>query len=79
MQKASHALRNQLWDKLAVIFNKYANPKTKEIDNSVVEEIVRDVLGETTKMEIDYVIKNMFKLDADYSGTVSLREFVCFF
>lgn len=36
MQKASNALRNQLWDKLAVIFNKYANSRTKEIDNSVV-------------------------------------------
>lgn len=43
---------------------------------SVVEDLVRDVLGETSQNEIDYVIKNMFRLDADGSGSVSFLELV---
>jgi len=57
------------------VFEKYAGHEG-EIQTSKVEEIVRDVLGETTSQEIDYVIKNMFRLDADGSGTVDFLEFV---
>ncbi len=77
MQGAAQELRYQLWDKLKVIYDKYAT-QGAEIQTSKVEEIVRDVLGETTQQEIDYVIKNMFRLDADGSGAVDFLEFVDF-
>lgn len=75
MQGASEKLKYELWDKLKVIFDKYAG-ENGEIKTSVVETIVREVLGETSIQEIEYVIKNMFRLDADGSGTVDFLEFV---
>ncbi len=69
MQGTSENLRYELWDKLKVIFDKYAEGG-EFIHTSKVETIVREVLGETSPQEIDYVIKNMFRLDADGSGTV---------
>ena len=76
MQNAYATLRVSLWDKLKPIFNRYSNKTTGEIQTSKVQEIVMDVLGETTQEEINYVIKNMFRLDSDGSGTVSFLEFV---
>ena len=76
MQNAYTSLRTNLWDRLKVVFNKYSNKTTGEIETSRVQEIVTDVLGETTQEEINYVIKNMFRLDNDNSGTVSFLEFV---
>jgi Ca2+-binding EF-hand superfamily protein len=75
MQNASEVMRYELWDKLKVVFEKYAG-HDGEIQTSKVEEIVRDVLGETTPQEIDYVIKNMFRLDTDGNGSVDFLEFV---
>jgi hypothetical protein len=71
MQNASGAMRNSLWDGLKIVFNRYVDPRTGEIETSVIEEIVREVLGEKSKMEIDYVMKNMFRLDVDENGGVS--------
>lgn len=48
MQRASEELRTQLWDKLKVVYNKYAG-NGGEIAITRVEEIVRDVLGEETQ------------------------------
>ena len=36
MQQASEVLRNELWDKLTVIFNQYKDPKTDEIPTDLV-------------------------------------------
>lgn len=69
MQGASENLKYALWDKLKVVFDKYAGA-SESIPTSEVETIVRDVLGETTPQEIEYVIKNMFRVDPDGSGTV---------
>lgn len=44
MQRASDELRTQLWDRLKVVYDKYAG-NTGEISTTRVEEIVRDVLG----------------------------------
>lgn len=72
MQYVSKEIRNDLWDKLKVIFNRYVDPRTGELEPTSVEEIVREVLGEKSKMEVDYVMKNMFRLDLDSNGGVSL-------
>ena len=47
MQGASENLKYALWDKLKVVFDKYAGT-SESIPTSNVETIVRDVLGETT-------------------------------
>jgi hypothetical protein len=72
MQYVSKEIRNDLWNKLKVIFNRYVDPRTGELQPTSVEEIVREVLGEKSKMEVDYVMKNMFRLDLDSNGGVSL-------
>lgn len=77
MQGAHNELRSTLWKNLKTIYDRYAEANG-EIPTSKVEEIVVDVLGETTQQEIDYVVKNMFRLDADGSGHVDFLEFVLF-
>lgn len=57
-----------------MIFDKYADP-TGELSTSKIEEIIKDALGETSRAEIDYVMKNMFRLDTDNSKSVSFLEF----
>ena len=46
-----------------------------EIDISTVEEIIVDVLKEESQNEVDYVMKNIFRIDVDGSGSVSFVEF----
>lgn len=73
MQAAADALREQLWGKLKDVFGKYLN-QNEEIDIKTVEEIVVDVLHEESQNEVDYVMKNIFRLDVDNSGSVSFLE-----
>ncbi len=39
-----------------------------------IEEFITDVMGHSTQQEIDYVMKNKFRLDPDQSGKVSFKE-----
>ena len=45
MQAAHAQLRVELWDRIKLIFDKYSNKTTGEIETSRVKEIVTDVLG----------------------------------
>ena len=36
MQGAAIEMKNELWDKLKVIYNRYTNPKTQEIETGRV-------------------------------------------
>jgi phenylalanyl-tRNA synthetase beta subunit len=47
MQQSTQILRNQLWDRLKVVFDRYAD-ESGSIKTSIVEDIARDVLGETS-------------------------------
>lgn len=47
MQGTSENLKFELWDKLKVIFDKYAE-NSEAIHTSKIENIVREVLGETS-------------------------------
>ena len=38
-----------------------------------VEEFIKTALGESSQQEVDYVMKNIFRLDKDKSGSVSFR------
>lgn len=73
MQGAAEALRENLWGKLRTIYNNFSKG-SEEIKIQAVEQFVVDVLKEDNQNELDYVMKNIFRLDADGSGTVSFLE-----
>lgn len=77
MQSSVTSFRNSLWDNLKTIFNKFPT-NGGEMSITTVEEFIRTALGEETQQEVDYVMKNIFRLDADKSGSVSFRELVTF-
>jgi len=53
------------------IFNKYSEDNTY-IRNDEIEHVVREVLHETSQAEVDYVMKNLFRLDSDNNGFIDL-------
>lgn len=67
-------MQDDLWDRLRAVFNKHAIGD--EIPTKNVEDVIRDSLDHTSQQDIDYVVKNMFRLDKDASGTVDFEEFV---
>jgi hypothetical protein len=44
--------------------------------NPELEKVVKEVLHETTPAEVDYVMKNLFRLDADNNGSIDFPELV---
>lgn len=41
--------------------------------------MVKNVIGETDRAELDYIFKNLFRLDVDNNGFVDFNEFSNFF
>lgn len=70
MQGAAEELKDVIWEKFQVYFDKYKN-KSGEISIPSVEEFLVEILGHQSQQEVDYVMKNMFRLDVDGSGQVS--------
>lgn len=68
-------MREGLWNNLREIYNNVSNGKL-DISTGQVEYVVRNIIGENDQMELDYIFKNLFRLDADNSGGVSFNEFV---
>ena len=64
-----------LWDRLKVHYDKYAG-NSGNITIPVVEKFIVDVLGQQEKADRDYVMKNIFRLDIDGSGSISFTEMV---
>ena len=52
---------------------------SNEISIPQVEFVVKNVIGETDKRELDYIFKNIFRLDLDNNGMISFNEFSNFF
>lgn len=69
MQSYAETIRESIWGKLHEIFLKYTGGKTSIVSNQI-EAIVREVLKETDQTEVDYVVKNLFRLDSDGSGSI---------
>lgn len=44
--------------------------------HSELERVVKEVLGETSPAEVDYVMKNLFRLDSDNNGFIDFDELV---
>ena len=68
-------LKNDIWAKLTVVFDRYKN-QNNELNINNLDEFIIDILKEQTQAERDYVLKNHFRLDVDNSGEVSLTELV---
>ncbi len=78
MQSGASAVKNELWKNLEVLFNQYKKEKG-EIPTGDLDAFIADVLKESDCNERDYIVKNLWRLDSDQSGTVSLTELVNYF
>jgi Ca2+-binding EF-hand superfamily protein len=74
MQSYAEGIHDAVWSKLEGIFKRYAGNKTY-IGNDEIEKVVTEVLHENSRAEIDYVMKNLFRLDSDNNGFIDMPEF----
>ena len=70
MQEYAVQMRSDLWSGLRTIFDGVSRGND-EISVPQIEHVVRNIMGETDKSELDYIFKNMFRIDTDNSGSVS--------
>lgn len=77
MQRFAVEIKAPVWAKLKVIFNKYSG-NSEHMVISRLEDVIKEVLKEETPSEVDYVIKNMSRIDKDNNGTIEFEEFVRF-
>lgn len=75
MQSYAEVIREKVWGKLKVIFDQATGGKPV-ITLDQVKHILETVLKETDPLEIDYVIKNSFRLDTDGNGSIDFPELV---
>jgi hypothetical protein len=71
------SVKHDIWNKLAVYFNKYKG-EDKEMSTSSMEKFIAEVLGERERGERDYVMNNFFRVDLDSNGSVSFFELVIY-
>lgn len=69
MKAYALSIQNQVWKSLETIFARYSGGKDY-ISPTEIEKILKEVLHERTEAEVDYVLKNMFRLDADNNGKI---------
>ena len=70
-------MRDDLWSSLKKVYDGVSNGRD-DINTVQVESVVKNIMKETDQMELDYIFKNLFRLDLDGSGGVSFNEFVSF-
>lgn len=74
-------MRNLLDDNFREVFEHYllkSSAKNGELSLRTVEEFVRVGLREDSQEEVDYVMKNLHRLDKDENKTISYEELVRF-
>lgn len=69
MHRFAVDIKGAVWSKLKVIYDKYTNG-AEFITVANLESLVKEVLHEQTPSEVDYVVRNMNRIDTDNSGTV---------
>jgi hypothetical protein len=69
MQSYADIIRESVWGKLNDIFVKYTGGKAT-ISSDQIGRIVVEVIKETDQDEIDYVLRNLFRLDTDGNGSI---------
>lgn len=75
MQLQSSKFSGEVWSRLKNIFNLYSQGRDT-ISCSELERVVREVLKEDSPHEVDYVLNNLSKIDADSNGCIDYPEFV---
>lgn len=75
MQSYAETIREQVWGKLHKIFLEATGGKDTIVDLQIKDILVR-VLNITDQLEIDYVLKNLFRLDTDNNGSIDFPELV---
>ena len=77
MQTYAETIRESVWSKLNKIFLEATGGKDIIVSDQI-REILINALGITDQLEIDYVLKNLFRLDTDNNGNIDFPEFVTF-
>lgn len=77
MQGYAVKMRDDLWSSLKKVYDGVSNGRD-DINTVQVEYVVKNVMKETDQMELDYIFKNLFRLDLDGNGGISFNEFVNF-
>jgi hypothetical protein len=72
MQEYAVKMRNDLWSGLKNVYDGVSNGKD-DISTVQVEHVVKNVMKETDQLELDYIFKNVFRLDPDGSGGVTFN------
>lgn len=75
MQGYFESVREQVWLRMRQLFDRYTGGSAS-ISPAQIEQVLRKELGRDERSEIDYVLKNLFRLDTDGSGDVDFTEFV---
>ena len=75
MQRFAVEIKGPVWARLKDIYKKYTQGE-EFISVSNLSSMVKEVLREESPSEIDYVIRNINRIDTDNSGTISFEEFV---
>lgn len=75
MQRFAQEIKGPLWRKIKVIYHKYTGG-ADIITLQKLEALVKEVLLEESPGEIDYIVKNLHRIDTDHSGTIDFEEFV---
>lgn len=78
MQEYAVRVRSSLWGGLKNVFDSVSQGK-EVISIPDVEFVVKTIIKETDQLELDYIFKNLFRLDVDNSGSVTFNEFANFF
>lgn len=71
----AESIKAEVWKGIETIFQKYSEGKDN-ISPTEIEKVLCEVLKENTKPEIDYVLKNLFRLDSDNNGKIDCDELV---
>lgn len=75
MQTYAETIRESVWSKLHTIFLEATGGKDTIVSDQIKSILIK-VLNITDQNEIDYVLKNLFRLDTDNNGTIDFPEFV---
>lgn len=71
--------RRLLWGELFRIYVKYDADGNGNMDDSEMTLLLKELLNETSKSELDYVFKNSFRMDANGDSSFVFEEFAIFF
>lgn len=70
--------RRLLWGELFRIYVKYDSDGNGNMDDGEMTLLLKELLNETSKSELDYVFKNSFRMDANGDNNFVFEEFVPF-